>query len=135
MKALVTGGTGLLGSELLASLSDGGFLSRDPVRTTRKLGHARAVRYDPATEAAPLEALQGVEAIFNLAGEPVAESLGVRPVPKAALRIAFGEMSEVLRASQRALPRVAERTGYAFKHTELEGALAAVMAAPQRTAA
>jgi uncharacterized protein (TIGR01777 family) len=57
------------------------------------------------------------------------------PVPKTALRIAFGEMSEVLMASQRALPSVAERTGYAFKHPELAGALAAVMAAPQRTAA
>ncbi len=57
------------------------------------------------------------------------------PVPKTALRIAFGEMSEILMASQRVLPRVAERTGYAFKHTELVGALAAVMAAPHRTAA
>jgi NAD dependent epimerase/dehydratase family enzyme len=32
--------------------------------------------------------------------------------------------------SQRVLPRVAERTGYAFKYTELEGALAAVRSAP-----
>jgi uncharacterized protein (TIGR01777 family) len=57
------------------------------------------------------------------------------PAPKTALRIAFGEMSEILMASQRVLPRVAERTGYAFKYTELDGALAAVMAAPHRTAA
>ena len=280
-------------------------LSRDPARATRKLGGARVVRWDPATEAAPLEALQGVEAIFNLAGESVAggrwtedqkrrirdsrvvgtrnlvaglraldrkpevlvsasavgyygdrgdeeldesspagrgflaevctewehealaaEALGVRvvcvrigivlapgggalarmitpfklgaggrlgsgkqwmpwihiddavgvllhasrtaavrggmnavsphpvtnaeftralghavhrpaflTVPKTALRIAFGEMSEILMASQRVLPRVAERAGYAFKHNELDGALAAVMAALQRTAA
>ena len=305
MKALITGGTGLLGTELLANLTDAVVLSRDPAGTTRKLGGARAIRWDPATEPAPLEALQGVEAVFNLAGEPVAEgrwtedkkrrirdsrvlgtrnlvaglraldtkpavlvsasavgyyadrgdeqldessqagrgflaevctewerealaaeALGVRvvcvrigivlapgggalarmltpfklgaggrlgngkqwmpwihiddvvgvllhasrtaavcgamnavaphpvtnaeftralghavhrpalfPVPKTALRIAFGEMSEILMASQRVLPRVAERTGYAFRHTELEGALAAVMAAPQRTAA
>jgi hypothetical protein len=305
VKALITGGTGLLGRELLANLTDAVVLSRDPARTTRKLGGARAVRWDPATEAAPLDALQGVEAVFNLAGEPVAEgrwtegkkrrirdsrvvgtrnlvaglraldrkpevlvsasavgyygdrgdeeldetsqagrgflaevctewerealaaeALGVRvvcvrigivlapgggalarmltpfkmgsggrlgngkqwmpwihiddvvgvllhasrtaavrgamnavsphpvtndeftmalghavhrpaflPVPKTALRIAFGEMSEILMASQRVLPRVAERTGYAFKHTELAGALAAVIAAPQRTAA
>ena len=305
MKTLVTGGTGLLGSDLLANLSDTVVLSRDPAKTTHKLGGARAARWDPSTEAAPLEALQGVEAIFNLAGEPVAEgrwtedkkrrirdsrvvgtrnlvaglraldrkpevlvsasavgyygdrgdeeldesspagrgflaevctewerealaaeSLGVRvvcvrigivlargggalarmlppfkmgaggrlgngkqwmpwihiddvvgvilhasrtsalrgainavsphpvtnaaftkalghavhrpaflPVPSTALRIAFGEMSEVLMASERVLPRVAERTGYAFKHPELAGALAAVMAAPQRTAA
>jgi uncharacterized protein (TIGR01777 family) len=305
MKALITGGTGLLGRELLAKLTDAVVLSRDPAKTTRKLGVGRAVRWDPASEPAPSEALQGIEAVFNLAGEPVAEgrwtqdkkrrirdsriigtrnlveglreldrkpevlvsasavgyygdrgdeeldeatpaghgflaevcsewerealeaeALGIRvvcvrigivlapgggalarmltpfrmgaggrlgsgkqwmpwihvddlvgvllhasqtatvhgainavsphpvtnaeftralgravhrpaflPAPKTALRIAFGEMSEILMASQRVLPRVAERTGYAFKYTELDGALAAVMAAPHRTAA
>ncbi len=305
MKALITGGTGLLGRELLANLTDAVLVSRNPAVTTHRLANARTVRWDPATEAAPREALQGVEAIFHLAGEPVAEgrwteekkrrirdsrvvgtrnlvaglrgldkkpevlvsasavgyygdradeeldesseagrgfladvctewerealaaeALGIRvvcvrigivlapgggalarmltpfkmgaggrlgsgkqwmpwihiddvvgvllhasrtaavrgamnavspqpvtnaeftralghavhrpaflPVPKAALRIAFGEMSEILMASQRALPRVAERTGYAFQHSELAGALAAVMAAPRRAAA
>ncbi len=305
MKALITGGTGLLGKELLANLQDAVVLSRDPAKTTRKLGVGRAVRWDPAAESAPLEALQGIDAVFNLAGEPVAEgrwteekkrrirdsrvigtrnllaglraldrkpevlvsasavgyygdrgdeeldetspagrgfltevcsqwereaqaaeALGVRvvcvrigivlapgggalarmltpfkmgaggrlgsgkqwmpwihiddvvgvllhaartaavrgainavsphpvtnaeftralghavhrpaflPVPKTALRIAFGEMSEILMASQRVLPRVAERTGYAFEHTGLDRALAAVMAGPHRTAA
>ena len=305
MKALITGGTGLVGRELLAKLTDAVVLSRDPAKTSRKLGVGRAVRWDPAAEPAPLDALQGVEVVFNLAGEPVAEgrwtenkkrrirdsrivgtrnlvaglgaldrkpevlvsasavgyygdrgdeeldetspagrgflaevcaewerealaaeALGVRvvfvrigivlapvggalarmltlfkmgaggrlgsgkqwmpwihiedvvgvllhasrtaavrgainavsphpvtnakftralghavhrpaflPVPKTALRIAFGEMSEILMDSQRVLPHVAERTGYAFKHTELEGALAAVVAAPHRTAA
>ena len=57
------------------------------------------------------------------------------PVPRAALRLAFGEMSEIFIASRRVLPRVAERTGYSFKHDTLEGALAAVLAAPRRTAA
>ncbi len=305
MKALITGGTGLLGRELLANLPDAVVSSRGPATTGSKLGSVRAVRWDPAREAAPREAFQGVEAIFNLAGEPVAEgrwteekkrrirdsrvagtrnlvaglraldpkpkvlvcasavgyygdrgdeelnessqagrgflaevcaewerealaaeSFGVRvvcvrigivlapgggalarmitpfklgaggrlgsgkqwmpwihiddavgvllhaartagvrgainavsphpvtnaeftralahalhrpaflQVPKTVLRIAFGEMSEILMASQRVLPHVAGRTGYAFKHTELEGALAAVMAASQRTAA
>lgn len=304
MKALITGGTGLLGRALLANLTDAVVLSRDPARTTRKIGGGRVVRWDPATEPAPLEALQGVEAVFNLAGEPVAEgrwtedkkrrirdsrmigtrnlvaglraldqkpsvlisasavgyygdrgdeeldeaspvgrgflaevcsdwerealaaeALGIRvvcvrigivlapdggalarmltpfkmgvggrlgsgkqwmpwihiedvvglllhasriaavsgsinavsprpvtnadftgtlghavhrpaflPVPKTVLRIAFGEMSEMLLASQRALPRVAERTGYRFKYTDLDGALSAVMAAPHRMA-
>ncbi len=49
------------------------------------------------------------------------------PVPKAALRLAFGEMSEVLMASQRVLPRVAGGTGYAFKYPDIGGALAAVL--------
>jgi uncharacterized protein (TIGR01777 family) len=51
----------------------------------------------------------------------------VVPVPSTALRLAFGEMSEVLTASQRVLPKVAQRTGYTFKHPELRGALGAVL--------
>ena len=50
------------------------------------------------------------------------------PVPKAALRLAFGEMSEVLLASQRALPRRAEDAGYAFAHRDLDRALADLLA-------
>lgn len=49
------------------------------------------------------------------------------PVPSAALRLAFGEMSEILTASQRVFPKVAERTGYAFKYSDLKGALDAVL--------
>jgi hypothetical protein len=305
MKALITGGTGLLGKELLANLQDSVVLSRDPARASHEPGVGRAVRWDPASEPAPLDALQGVDAVFNLAGEPVAqgrwteekkrrirdsrvigtsnlvaglraldrkpevlvsasavgyygdrgdeeldeasppgrgflaevcsewerearaaEALGIRvvcvrigivlapgggalarmltpfkagaggrlgsgkqwmpwvhiddvvgvllhaartaavrgamnavsphpvtnaeftralghavhrpaflPIPKTALRIAFGEISEVLMASQRVLPRVADTTGYTFKHTQLDGALAAVMAARGRAAA
>ena len=48
-------------------------------------------------------------------------------VPKTALRLAFGEMSEIMTASQRVLPTEAERTGYTFKHPELAGALAAAL--------
>ncbi|MCU0693406.1 MAG: TIGR01777 family oxidoreductase [Polyangiaceae bacterium] len=305
MKALIAGGTGLLGRELLTNLQDSVVLSRDPVRASQTRGVGRAVCWDPAFEPAPRDALQGIDVVFNLAGEPVAEgrwtedkkrrirdsrvmgtrnlvaglraldrkpavlvsasavgyygdrgdeeldetsqagsgflaevctewegealaaeAIGVRvvcvrigivlapgggalarmlkpfkmgaggrlgsgrqwmpwihiddvvgvllhagrtgavrgainavspqpvtnaeftralghavhrpaffPVPKTALRIAFGEMSGVLMASQRVLPRVADSTGYEFKHAGLEGALAAVMAAPHRTAA
>ncbi|MBK6847766.1 MAG: TIGR01777 family protein [Proteobacteria bacterium] len=305
MQALITGGTGLLGRELLAHLRDAVVLSRDPARCSGTRGVGRALRWDPAAEPAPLEGLQGIDVVFNLAGESVAEgrwteekkrrirdsrvmgtrnlvaglralgrppavfvsasavgyygdrgdeeldetstggrgflaevcaewerealaaeALGIRvvcvrigivlaqgggalarmltpfklgaggrlgsgkqwmpwihlddvvgvlvhasrtaavrgainavsphpvtnaeftralghavhrpaflPVPKTALRIAFGELSEVLLASQRVLPRVAERTGYTFKHPALDRALVAVMAAPDRTAA
>jgi uncharacterized protein len=48
-------------------------------------------------------------------------------VPQAALRLVFGEMSDVLTASQRVRPRVAERTGYQFRYPELGGALDAVL--------
>jgi uncharacterized protein len=48
----------------------------------------------------------------------------VLPVPAFALRLLFGEMSSVLLASQRALPRAAEDAGFKFRFPELPGALA-----------
>jgi hypothetical protein len=48
-------------------------------------------------------------------------------VPRTALRLAFGEMSQVLTDSQRVLPKAAERTGYAFKYPDLGGALVALI--------
>lgn len=53
-------------------------------------------------------------------------------VPKLSLRLALGEMSELLTASQRVLPTEAERTGYTFKHPELAGALAAALTGAAR---
>jgi hypothetical protein len=50
--------------------------------------------------------------------------------PAFALRLALGEMSGILLTSQRALPRAAERGGYAFRHPTLEAALRAALAAP-----
>jgi len=48
-------------------------------------------------------------------------------VPKIALLLAFGEMGEILTDSQRVLPKVAEQTGYVFKHADLDGALKAAL--------
>jgi uncharacterized protein (TIGR01777 family) len=48
-------------------------------------------------------------------------------VPKTALRLAFGEMGEILTDSQRVLPKVAEQTGYAFKYADLDSALKAAL--------
>lgn len=45
------------------------------------------------------------------------------PVPAFALNLVFGEMAEVVLASQRVLPRVAEATGYRFRFPGLEEAL------------
>ena len=53
----------------------------------------------------------------------------VLPVPRLALRAAFGEMGQILTDSQRALPRVAVDTGYGFRYPELGPALAACLAA------
>ncbi len=46
------------------------------------------------------------------------------PVPRVALRVLFGEMGEVLLASQRVLPKEAERAGFRFRYPQLEPALA-----------
>lgn len=73
MRALLTGGTGLLGGALHAQLPEVVALSRDPARAAHRLSGARVVRWDPMTEAAPAEALEGAQAIFHLAGEPVAQ--------------------------------------------------------------
>ena len=45
------------------------------------------------------------------------------------LRIALGEMSDMLLNGQRVLPRVAEQAGYRFRHPRLEEALKAAVAA------
>ncbi|MEW6747095.1 MAG: TIGR01777 family oxidoreductase [Planctomycetota bacterium] len=44
------------------------------------------------------------------------------PVPRIALRLAFGELGDFLLASQRVVPRVAEATGYTFRFASLEKA-------------
>jgi len=44
--------------------------------------------------------------------------------PAAALRLLFGEMAAVLLDSTRAVPRALERSGYVFRHPELEPFLA-----------
>jgi uncharacterized protein (TIGR01777 family) len=44
------------------------------------------------------------------------------PAPKAALRIALGELSDDILASQRALPRRLVEAGFTFRHPELDGA-------------
>jgi hypothetical protein len=47
-------------------------------------------------------------------------------VPHAALRLALGEMAELLLAGQNAVPAAALAAGYRFRHPTLEGALAAL---------
>jgi uncharacterized protein (TIGR01777 family) len=46
------------------------------------------------------------------------------PVPAIGLRLLFGEMAEVLLASQRALPKAAEAAGYRFRFSNVGAALA-----------
>ena len=49
------------------------------------------------------------------------------PVPAFAVKLLFGEMSEVVLGSQRVLPDAAVRNGFTFQYPEIHGALAHVL--------
>jgi hypothetical protein len=48
------------------------------------------------------------------------------PVPEFALKLLFGEMAQVLLASQRAIPDAAQRAGFVFDHPDVFEALAEI---------
>jgi NAD dependent epimerase/dehydratase family enzyme len=50
----------------------------------------------------------------------------VLPMPAAALKLLFGEMSELLLVSDRMVPRRLLQEGFRFRHPELDGALASI---------
>jgi uncharacterized protein (TIGR01777 family) len=70
-----------------------------------------------------------VNAGFTRALAAAVHRPAIFPVPAFALRLLFGEMSEILLASQRALPQAAERAGFRFRYPELAPALADVLKA------
>ena len=73
MKTLITGATGLIGRHLLKSIENPVVLSRQPSESLRSLGPVDAYAWEPTAGPAPAAALEGVDVVFNLAGEPVAE--------------------------------------------------------------
>ena len=50
----------------------------------------------------------------------------VLPMPAAALKLLFGEMSELLLVSNRMVPKRLLREGFRFRHPDLDGAFAAI---------
>jgi uncharacterized protein (TIGR01777 family) len=81
VRVTVTGATGLVGRVLVGSLLARGeevtVLTRDPDRASATLGASglgpvHALRWEPNSEAAPVEALAGHDAVVHLAGENVA---------------------------------------------------------------
>jgi uncharacterized protein len=74
MKAVVTGATGLVGKELLRRLESAVVLTRRPGGIEQRLGAGvLAQAWQPEAEPAPASAFDGADAVFHLAGEPVAE--------------------------------------------------------------
>jgi uncharacterized protein (TIGR01777 family) len=72
-RALVTGATGLIGTKLVARLQHAVVLSRDVERVRRELGASDTYAWSPLDGPPPATALADVDAVFHLAGEPIAE--------------------------------------------------------------
>lgn len=74
MRALVTGATGFVGTELVRSLGGAVVLSRNAERARNHFADVpiEAHDWDLMNDPAPLEAFAGVDVVFHLAGENVA---------------------------------------------------------------
>lgn len=73
MRALITGATGFIGKRLLEQIVEPVVLSRNPAGALQNLGNVEVHAWDLMSGPPPAEAFHGVEAVFHLAGEPVAE--------------------------------------------------------------
>lgn len=71
MRVAVVGVTGLIGRRLARALAARGDEVVGFSRRGAAVPGARAVRWDRATEPLPVAALEGVDAVVNLAGEPI----------------------------------------------------------------
>ena len=76
MKALVTGGTGFVGPRLLRLLNKPTVLTRNPERAAEKIGHLAGdvIGWDPMEGPPPPDSFDGIDCVFHLAGESVAEA-------------------------------------------------------------
>jgi uncharacterized protein (TIGR01777 family) len=98
----VTGATGLIGSALVTRLRAAGYIVRRLLRSPRHAGPGDVV-WDPARGALPPMALDGVDAVVHLAGEPVAHRWTADR--KRAIRDSRVRSTELLAQAVRALPR------------------------------
>ena len=73
MRAAITGATGFIGKQLCALLDRPKVLTRNPGALPSELSGLQAFQWEPLAGPPPPAAFEGVEAVFHLAGEPVAE--------------------------------------------------------------
>ncbi len=76
MKVAVTGATGLVGGALCRNLIQAGhqvvILARNPEKARKTLPQVEAVAWDAFSGPSPVQALEGLDAVVHLAGEPLA---------------------------------------------------------------
>jgi len=94
-------------------------LLRFVVEDPRAVGPINAVALEPVTNAA-----------FTAELAHTLHRPALLPVPTLVLRVALGEMSTILLASQRVQPRTAQELGFAFEFPTLRGALDDLCADP-----
>jgi uncharacterized protein len=77
MKIAIAGATGFVGSRLVEQLQAQGhqivILTRNPQQASNRFGAATVVGYNPLKSGEWQSAIDGCDAIINLAGEPIAE--------------------------------------------------------------
>jgi uncharacterized protein (TIGR01777 family) len=91
------------------------------------LGSAQARGAYNASAPNPVTNAEFTRALGRALGRPT-----VLPMPEAALKLLFGEMSEILLVSNRMLPRRLLDEGFRFRYPDLDAALAAMLARPGR---
>lgn len=93
--------------------------------------NAAGVPLQGAVNATALQPVTNVEFTRILAA--ALHRPAIFPVPAFALKLALGEMSEVLLDSQRALPAAAEAAGFHFQYPDLSAALENILAASRNS--
>ncbi len=73
MRALITGATGFIGRRLITHLDRPRILSRDAGTAEDVLGDVEAIGWNPESGPPPQGTFDGIDTVFHLAGEPVAE--------------------------------------------------------------
>jgi len=75
MKVAITGGTGLIGTQLTKDLLERKhepiILTRNPEKSTRMLPALHVRRWDPNSKEQNVHAIENVDAVVSLAGEPI----------------------------------------------------------------
>ena len=86
------------------------------------LGQDRVLGPINATAPQPVRNADFAKTLGGVLGRP-----SMVPTPGIALKVMFGEMAQIVLASQRVVPEAAQRAGYTFLYPELRGALEQIL--------